>query len=66
MTQHAPKLKTVGEDISYPVINQLDLERGVHQILDDDRDLVCECYSSSVGIIITGLLNEHRPNEWKP
>lgn len=67
MTQHEPKLKIPGLDIEYPVINDQHQIMGVTtwDILDDDRDLICSCTSPETAVIITGLLNEHKPNEWK-
>lgn len=64
--QEPLKPKKVGEDIAYPVTNRRHTALPDRAIVeDDDYDQVCDCASQSLAIVITGLLNKHRPHEWK-
>ena len=65
MTSGTPKLKTEGEDITYPVHNQIDLKTGIWNVLDAYGHFVCDCLCQKTAVAITGLLNQWKPNEWK-
>lgn len=63
--QHELPHKIPGRDISYPVINRQHSQEPERYIIeDDDRDQVCDCAGERIAIVITGLLNKHKPQEW--